>query len=226
MSLTQAQIQELDSYFRNCGIEWYDVRLELIDHFANILEIQLEKEPHLDFKEAIVTIHKNFGVNGFKELLKTKTKAVEKQFYKSAFKYFIGFFKLPRIILTSLTFWALVKLLSNIENKENFFVTLSGVALFIAALLTYRLLKLSIKRGDKFLVLNQGRHYLHIIQSFYIILNSITTFRHHNFSNNFANYIDLGLYVVLTLFLISCEYVYYHLKQDINNQFPNLKLAQ
>ncbi|MFK5889119.1 MAG: hypothetical protein QM486_00130 [Flavobacteriaceae bacterium] len=225
MQLTKDQIQQIETYLSSC-VEWYDVRMELIDHFAMAVSAELKENPIQSFKQALNQVHKNFGTNGFKDLLATKTKVVEKQFYKSAFKYFAGFFKLPRIILTGFSFWALVILLSNIENKENFFLTLSAIALFIAALLLYRSLKLSIKKGEKILVLNQARSYLHIIQSLYIILNSFTTFRHHNFSNDFANYLDLALYVLLTLFLISCEYVYYRLKKDIKNQFPNLKLAQ
>lgn len=228
MQLSPDQIQSLDTYFRNCGIEWYDVRLELIDHFANILETQLEKEPHLDFKEAIVAIHKSFGINGFKNLLATKTKVVEKQFYKSAFKYFISFFKLPRIILTGLIYYGLTKFQLLFEDRSTIYLFLFCLVIYTMVNMISRSIKLKNGIGEKFLTLNQGLNYLQIIQGFYIMLNSISTsFRsEESYNNMFHNNLLIGVYVLLTLFLISCEYVYHHLKRDIKNQFPNLKLAQ
>ncbi len=47
MKLTKEQIQEIESYLIACGVKWYDVRIELVDHFANTLEEKLEENPAL-----------------------------------------------------------------------------------------------------------------------------------------------------------------------------------
>jgi len=227
MTLSKEQIRELNTYFCKYGIKWYDIRLELIDHFANILEVQLKKDPNLDFKEAIITIHKSFGSSGFKKLLANKTKALKKQFYKSAFKYFIGFFKLPRIILTTLAYWGLIQLYRIFDIKNIGFYFLLILVSFIFFKIIYHFLKSEIPNGKSFLILRYGILYLHKIQSF-IIATSVIMVLNQNIDKNNIYYIYsiVGFYLLVTLFLISCKYVFHHLKQEIKQQFPNLKLAQ
>ncbi|MDT8418081.1 MAG: hypothetical protein RQ864_09750, partial [Lutibacter sp.] len=85
MKLSKEQMQQIDRYIAACGIEWIEVRAELVDHFANSLEEKLAINPVLDFRQAIVAEHKSFSDNGFKKLLKTKKAAVHKQFYRQVF---------------------------------------------------------------------------------------------------------------------------------------------
>lgn len=92
MELTKAQIQEIDVYISACGIHYYDVKAEIVDHFATILEAKLAKNPLLDFKKEMVNIHIHFSENGFSEFVNEKTKAVKKRFYKESFWHFLSFF--------------------------------------------------------------------------------------------------------------------------------------
>ena len=41
-------ILQIDNYIFSCGIKYYDVRSEIIDHFANILEEKLDENPNLN----------------------------------------------------------------------------------------------------------------------------------------------------------------------------------
>lgn len=104
MELTKEQLLQIDNYIFVCGIQFYDVRTEVVDHFANILEQKLDENPDLNFKRVIENIHRNFSDRGFSNLLKEKTKSVEKKFYKSSFKHLITFFKLPKIIISMALF--------------------------------------------------------------------------------------------------------------------------
>ena len=45
MELNKEQIQQIESYLQSCGVNWFDVRIELVDHFANNLENKLEINP-------------------------------------------------------------------------------------------------------------------------------------------------------------------------------------
>ena len=56
MELTKEQLLQIDNYIFVCGIEYYDVRTEIVDHFANILEQKLDENPSLNFKKEIQTI--------------------------------------------------------------------------------------------------------------------------------------------------------------------------
>ena len=226
MPLNQDQIAQIKNYLSTC-VEWYDVRMELVDHFALAIEEKLTANPNLDFKQAIIDTHKGFGGTGFKDLLKAKTKAVEKQFYKSAFKYFLGFFKIPRIILTVLIFLGLTEIMYLFEDKKIFFQILFSFILIVFIKLLIRSMKLKKSKGEKFLILNQGLNYSQMFNSFYIFFNLITDFRSiSSFQKDTSNYLQLAFYTLLTLLYFSFESVYAHLKQGVKHQYPNLKLAQ
>ena len=130
MELTKEQLLQIDNYVFSCGIKYYDVRTEIVDHFANILEQKLAKNPDINFKKEIQNIHRNFSDRGFSNLLKDKTKAVQKKFYKATLKHLITFFKLPRILISAGIFYALFLLMNLFEDKKQFFETFSLVALF------------------------------------------------------------------------------------------------
>ena len=101
MELTKKQLLQIDNYVFVCGIKYYDVRAEIVDHFANILEQKLDENPDLDFKNEIELIHKNFSDSGFSKLLKQKTQSVTNKFIKESLQHLISFFKLPKIIITA-----------------------------------------------------------------------------------------------------------------------------
>ncbi len=223
MELTKEQIQEIDNYISACGIKFYDVKAELVDHFASILEERLEKEPELDIKKAIIEEHKKFSDQGFKNLLKTKTDAVHKRFYKLTFLHLKSFFKLPKLIITIAIFYLFKELMNLFENKEHFFNLLSGIGLFIIAQLFIRVTTNIGSKKDKFLILNKSDMFLNLINSLFIFFNSSVTFRSdQSFTNNNYNLIHLGAFVLLLLFYWSGEYVFYQNKQTIKKQYPNV----
>ncbi|WP_299666968.1 hypothetical protein [uncultured Polaribacter sp.] len=121
IELTKEQLLQIDNYMYVCGIQYYDVRTEIVDHFANILEQKLAKNPDLNFKREIENIHRNFSDRGFSKLLKEKTKSVQKKFYKASFKHFITFFKLPKIKISVGLFYGLYVLMNWFVVKDDFF---------------------------------------------------------------------------------------------------------
>ncbi len=43
-NLTPEQIKFIDTYLKNSGVEFLDVRVEMIDHVASAIEEKLEKD--------------------------------------------------------------------------------------------------------------------------------------------------------------------------------------
>ena len=121
MELSKEQLLQIDNYIYVCGIQFYDVRTEIVDHFATILEQKLDKNPDLDFKQEIINIHKNFSDSGFQYLLKVKYRAVTKKFYKQSFHHFLTFFKFPKVIVSGFLFLILFQMMDLFEDKEAFF---------------------------------------------------------------------------------------------------------
>lgn len=133
MKLTEEQLKQIDNYIQVSGIKYYDVRMEIVDHFANILEERLDENPDLDFRQELENIHKGFSNAGFSKLLKEKTKAVTKKFFLQSTKHLITFFEVPKIVITIFLLFSLNYLIQFFENKETFFSILLGVSLILSA---------------------------------------------------------------------------------------------
>ena len=223
MELTKEQVLQIDNYISSCGIKYYDVRTEIIDHFANILENKLEENPNLDFKKEIITIHKNFSDKGFYKLLKEKRKSVERLFYKSTFKHLVSFFKLPKIIISSALFYVLFLIMKLFINKEHFFQILVGFGMFIMIQLFVRILIRKKQNKQQFLSLEKTDTFLQIINFLFILFNTTLNFRQDkSFLNDSLNLIHLAFFVLLLLFYWSGEYVYYQNKKEVKKQYPNV----
>jgi hypothetical protein len=225
MKLTKEQILQIENYIAACGIKWYDVKMELVDHFATSLESKLEDNPKLDFKQAIINEHKSFSDYGFKKLLNTKTKAVEKQFYKQVFRNLKSFFKLPKIFISASIFYALVLIMDLFENKENFFIGLTFIIFAIVIVSFGRILNEKKDKKTKFLILNNTTMFLQLFNGFMILFSNITSFRtEDSFNNPIYNYIQLAVFVLLLLFYWCAEYVFSKNKQYIKTNYPEIAI--
>ena len=218
MELTKEQLLQIDNYIFSCGIKFYDVRTEIIDHFANILEEKLDENPDLNFKKEIENIHRNFSDRGFSKLLKEKTKSVQTKFYKQSLKHLITFFKLPKIIVSIALFYLLFLLMNLFENKETFFQILTGLGFLYIIAFFFSLFFKKRKEKEEFLALNMNNSLFQIINNSVILFNSITIFRtSESLLNPIHNSIQLGVFVLVLLFFWSGEYVYYKNKKFSTN---------
>lgn len=214
MELEKEQLKQIDSYLNTCHISFEDVKKELIDHFASILEVKLQENPTLNFQEELQQIHKNFGENWFKTLLDEKKKSITRQFYKSTFTELKQFFRIPKIVITvffSLVLWQIIEQLS---DKATFFNILSFVLVFLG----FRLLFLiNIRNSTK-------RHFLtleiteHFFNSFYVcvmIFNFLVRFEKETFNNPFFTIPLLFAFIILALFYCCGEFVFYKKRKEL-----------
>jgi len=223
MDLSKEQLLQIDNYIFVCGIKYYDVRTEIVDHFANILEQKLEENPALNFKQEIINVHKNFSDNGFEKLLKEKTKSVTKKFYKQSFKYFVTFFKLPKIIISVALFYGLYLLMNRFGDKEVFFLFVNGFMFLLVARIFYQHWKNERNKREPFLVLNKTNSFLQVVNFVFISFNSIFNFRNEeSFLNPAHNNIQLFAFVILLLFYWSGEAVFSQNEKLVQKQFPNI----
>lgn len=221
MELTKEQHLQIDNYIFACGIKFYDVRTEIVDHFANILEQKLNKNPDLNFKKEIENIHRNFSDRGFSRLLKEKTKSVQKRFFKQSLKNFITFFKVPKIIIAAALFYCLHLLMQLFDDKELYFYVLTGIGfLYLIAFLIKRK-----EKKNKFLALNLNNALFHIINNMITLFNTLTIFRNkESFTNPLYNNIQLTIYVMLILLLWSVNTVYNQNKKTVRTLYPLVTL--
>jgi len=225
LKLSKNQIQQIDDYIFSCGIEWFDVRMELVDHFANSLEKIIEENPTLIFKQLIVDEHKKFSIVGFKKLLETKTKAVEKQFYKQVFTHLKTFFKLPKVIISVSVFYVLTLIMNYVSNKEYFFMGLTTSLFLVVIVLLFRIKAKKRTKIKSFLILNRTNLFLQLFIFLVILFSSLTNIRtEESFSNSTYNYIHLGIFVMFLLFYWCAEYVFLENKKYVKINYPGIAI--
>ena len=224
MEISKEQLLQIDQYLLKCGVKFLDVRSEIVDHFASILEKKLNNNPGLDFNKEIQNIHSDFKDNGFKNLLKEKTKSVQKRFYKQSVAQLITFFKLPKILIMVALFCALYWSMSFMEETASFFSVLSGVLIFLGFRLLFNVNMRNSKK-DTFLVLNMTLYFFNIFYVCVMIFNFASGVKNEIYFLIFStSFIKLVVFVFLLLFYWSGEYVYRQIKKEIQKQYPNCVL--
>jgi hypothetical protein len=224
MEVSKEQLLQIDQYLLKCGVKFLDVRSEIVDHFASILEKKLNDNSSLDCKKEIQNIHNDFKDIGFKKLLKEKTKCVQKRFYKHSLAQLITFFKLPKILITVVLFCGLYWSMSFMEETASFFSVLSGVLIFLGFRLLFNVNMRNSKK-DTFLVLNMTLYFFNIFYVCVLIFNVASDAKNVTYFLIFTtNFIKLVVFVLLLLFYWSGEYVYHQNKREIQKQYPNCLL--
>ena len=146
--LSKTQIETLYKFTRKHFVEFYDVQTELVDHLANGIETQWEENANVTFEEALTREFKKFGVFGFSEIVEQRTKVLEKRYRKEVFKNLKAYFKLPKIIITIFSIWALFQILQYFKEKQTLVVLLIAcVLVFCFSYYLYETKK--IKRNQK-----------------------------------------------------------------------------
>ncbi|WP_088324238.1 hypothetical protein [Polaribacter tangerinus] len=222
MQLTKEQLLQIDNYIYVSGIKYYDVRAEIVDHFANILENKLDENPTLDFKSEIRHIHKNFSKNGFSKLLKEKTNNVQKQFFKMSLKHFWQFFKLPKIIISGALFYVLYLIMNWFSSSEDFFGLIIYLYVIFVIALLIRLL-INRQTNTLFLKINMNNSLFQFVNLSASFFAQSTTFRNQeSYANATHNNIHLVILVLLILCYWSCAIVYQKNKKEVQKQYPNI----
>jgi hypothetical protein len=229
MKVTNIQIESLYTFTRKHFVEWYDVQTELVDHLANGIEEQWQEKPKLTFDEALKNEFNKFGVFGFSEIVEQKTRALETYYRKEVWHCLKDYFKLPKIILTSFSVWALFEIFQLFENKEYVAVSLMLFVLCFYFLYTVkeskRIKTIQKQTGKKWLfesVISQlgGFIYLLNIGIYMPIINfdrQWDPLAQWSFSLCFIIY-NLLLYV-------SIKVVSPYLKEKLSKEHPEYKLV-
>ncbi len=101
--LTKDEIQQLFRFMEEHGVKFYDVQVEMVDHFASEIEQNWNHYPaHWAFKNKILDIYSRIGPIGFDQIIQTKSKAINKWFWNYCFDYIKSFFSWPKILITLL----------------------------------------------------------------------------------------------------------------------------
>ncbi|WP_269224311.1 hypothetical protein [Flavobacterium sp. IMCC34518] len=182
MKLKTQQIQQLYTFTRQHYVEWYDLQSELVDHLANAIEQELERNPKCTFDEILNKEFKKFGVFGFMDVVEERQKFLNKKYTRLIWSYYKEFFSLPKIILTMALFIGLHTIIHLVANP-NIFPTVVVSFLLVSGFFTFKkrydFKKKGKETGKKWLfeeiMLNRVSLLLFLLPS--AIINIFNTFR-------------------------------------------------
>jgi hypothetical protein len=134
MKLTKEQIQYIDDYLKHHKVNYWDVRIELLDHIVTTVEAKIDKG--ISFDDAMIEVHKSFGNSmkrfwntgveysifaygeGYKQLIQTKRKQINKKYRNLYFKEIYNFLKSAKHLFLIISIFYLNYLLfQNVSYK-------------------------------------------------------------------------------------------------------------
>lgn len=81
-TLTNEQLKELKKYIESRGFREPLIVMEILDHFACLVEEKMQADPRLTLADAMQQAHAGFGVRGFKALADAADNERNKKFTK------------------------------------------------------------------------------------------------------------------------------------------------
>lgn len=229
MHLNKEQIELLHQFCKKHGVQYYDVRLEIVDHLAHAIEIKIASESHLTFEQALQNVYASFGVTGFRKIIAEKERYTEQKTNKIFHNYMKSFFKLPHIMLTILL--AVFFSLSYMLFKDDFNVLTSIISiviwiLFIAEILLIILATIRNKKLKQNLLMTRfflpGYFFLAFSSSFiWTKPMSYLIWRDEFLISNTAQYIFYSAIITVTILCtIAIIQSNQYLHQQARKQFP------
>ncbi|WP_435414050.1 hypothetical protein [Polaribacter aestuariivivens] len=135
MELTKEQIKYIDNQIANYGVDYWDVRIELVDHTVSYVEVNLKNQE--EFKKVVHKAFVNLGWKGTFSHLNTQGWKNTNKFYRKIYvNGFLDFFKnLKNLILFIILF--LVYYSISEFTSISVFVKFSYILFFIPGLLFF-----------------------------------------------------------------------------------------
>lgn len=213
--LTKAEIQELFDLFKSHAIEYYDVQLEILDHYATSIEEIWETEPTLSFNDAKNRVYKEFW--DFKDLEKTKRKILEKKYEKEFLTEIKSWFTLPKILLYILFGIVIFELLKQVDSAAYYLVNfIFYTSLFSIFYDVYLRVTIESAFKTKFLQLDSNGGILWIAATFGILsiqwANSLLTF-----------YLGILIAVFFPIWIITMIFGHIQQNETVKNIHLNFK---
>src|SRR6185312_1135512 len=207
-------------------VKYYDVQVELVDHLANAIELEMKNDSKLTFEKAVENVHSSFGVMGFAPLVAEKQKIAEKQSRRLFFQLFKEQLKWPKILLFFILIAAIYTICSiTLISTKSILVAvlISSVVFYFLAISQLQLLVK--KSGKKFLIIEFSWISSFIIvpsyfaNSFRVLIEKISlTF----FTSGFTSFcISIYLSIYILLVLVTVQTVH-SIRNKLRGQYPEV----
>ena len=231
--ITPEQIDYLFTFIAQRDVKYYDVQMELVDHFASAIELIWETNPELPFEEAMRLEYNQFNKRDFSQIIEEKEEALRKKYRKIEHSYISDFFSWPKIAATSLSTFLIYQVFSLFVNYFRFvsFAVLADILLvaFFSYFVYQRKYKIDLNVNKEFLLLQQLKSRQHYFTSVGRLPASILMcFMFFNKEFHFT-FVENLVFKVFVALLISLSFIFFvatgfyvpkRIKEDFIREYP------
>ncbi len=150
MTLTNEQIQALFTFTEKKFVKWYDLQVELVDHLANKIEEEMDKNKSLSFERALGNVYEKFGIFGFAHIVQEKENELIKRNNKLLWQEMKHQFNWPNMLRSFAILAIITTAVLNINVNVVAFIT---VLLIITDFFIFRISQYRKAKGKKLLLM-------------------------------------------------------------------------
>ncbi len=98
--LTAEELKYIDGFCKKKDVCYIDLRIELVDHLAEMVLAYQEKHPNTSFHDAFHGVYKSFGIFGFMDIAAQHENQMRKRYWREIWQYTKSCITPPRVLLT------------------------------------------------------------------------------------------------------------------------------
>jgi len=232
-TITPEETEKLFAFCRQRFVYHYDLQVELVDHLGSSIEQQWNENPEIPFNTALLNTYKKFGISGFSKIKVQKQKELARKYNRLLWKFFLEFYRWPKILMTLAGTMVLFTLLRMANNIAWVFVPYFAI-LVLAGLYYYffeapKQLKIKAVPGKKFMLLdriNQIQMGVILLSQTPLSMFNISRFVYvHSINQPWVLLLISFLIISLNIILYAqFFYVPEKIKEHFKEQFPEFAL--
>jgi hypothetical protein len=232
-TITPEETEKLFAFCRQRFVYHYDLQVELVDHLGSSIEQQWNENPEISFEVALLNTFKKFGISGFSKIKVQKQKELARKYNRLLWKYFLEFYRWPKMLMTFAGTMALFTLLRIVENIAwvivPYFALLVIASMFYFYFVAPKKLKIQTVPNKKFMLLeyvNQIQLTVVLFSQTPIAAYNISRFLHvHSINQPWVLLLISFLIISLNIILYAqFFYVPEKIKEHFKEQFPEFAL--
>jgi hypothetical protein len=197
------------------------VQIELVDHLASLIEEQWKKYPEISFHQGLKTAVLSFGKSNFTKFAREKEKEVNRKYNLLLWKYFIEFYKWPKLLITIVFTLGLLLIFQFTNHTKNVLLVYSGLVLtffMYYLILIFPKFRIANKTGKLFLLVAKQSQNMYLIV--FLLQIPILT-------NNVFKWLDIeSVNNIFVLFGISFLMVFLTILLYANTFFLSKKISE
>jgi hypothetical protein len=232
-TITPEETEKLFEFCLKHFVYHYDLQVELVDHLASSIEEQWKENPEIPFNTALLNTFKKFGISGFSKIKEQKQKELARKYNRLLWKFFLEFYRWPKMLMTLAGTMVLFTLLRLVNNMAwvivPYFALLVIASLFYFYFVASKKLKIQTVPGKRFMLLEYTKQIQMTVVMFSqtpIAAFNISRFLHvHSINQPLILLLISFLIVSLNIILYGqFFYVPEKIKEHFKEQFPEFAL--